>query len=322
MARALEERLAELTRLRQQPDSPQTAATLKKALANKNSVLVARAARLVGELELAELGEDLAAAFSPFMTNPSRTDKGCMAKTAIAEALYQIASERADIFVAGISWVQKEPVYGGSVDTAAQLRGHCAMGLVQIGYPEVTIRLAHLLADPAPEARLAAARALGYSGHPDGVPLLIHKVLTGDREPQVMGECCAALLALAPRGSLDLVAGLLRDDDPGLAEAAALALGESRLPEAFPILCQAWQEVRFTDTISTILLAIALLRSDESISYLMALLDQERTPVATAAIRALAIYRHDEKVRDQARERLEQRDEPALLRVLSTEFDR
>ncbi|MEH2465502.1 hypothetical protein [Nostoc sp.] len=41
--------------------------------------------------------------------------------------------------------------------------------------------LADLLTDPKPEARVAAAKAIAYTGNPQGVPLLRFKTRIGDR---------------------------------------------------------------------------------------------------------------------------------------------
>src|SRR5438093_736437 len=82
----------------------------------------------------------------------------------------------------------------------------------------------------------AAADAVGAAGRADGIPLLRYKALVGDADPQVLTECFAALLALAPSDSLAFVAPFLRHGDEAVSESAALALGQSRLEGAFPIL--------------------------------------------------------------------------------------
>ena len=58
----------------------------------------------------------------------------------------------------------------------------------------------------------------------------------GDREPEVLSESLCGLLAGAPKENLPLVSGYLDVDDIPVREAAILALGRSRLPEAFEVL--------------------------------------------------------------------------------------
>ncbi|WP_225852694.1 hypothetical protein, partial [Haemophilus parainfluenzae] len=90
----------------------------------------------------------------------------------------------------------------------AKLRGTCALGLVRMNYPMVMVELADLLADPEPEARIAAARAVAYSEQEWGIALLRLRMKVGDT-PTVLGECLAALLQLAPADSLALARSFL-----------------------------------------------------------------------------------------------------------------
>jgi HEAT repeat protein len=321
MARGIEEQLDALSRLRDEPDIRKVEDELRKALASHRNLLVARAARVAGELELVQLADALVAAFPRFMDDPGKSDKGCLAKTAIAEALYRLEAGCQELFQQGITYVQLEPVYGARVDTAAALRGHCAMALVSTGDPEVMIRLARLLADPEAEARLVAARAIGYSGRSDGVPLLIHKALSGDSDTGVLGECLASLLAIDAETSLDLVAGFLKSNDADVVEVAALALGESRLARALPLLRSAWQESISAETRKTLLVAIALLRRDEAVEHLLGLISEEPPRDAATAISALAAFGHDSNLVDEIRSRVEQRSERLLDQAFADAFE-
>ncbi|MGB8703262.1 MAG: HEAT repeat domain-containing protein, partial [Thermosynechococcaceae cyanobacterium] len=181
----------------------------------------------------------------------------------------------------------------GKTDTASGLRGCCAMGLVRMNYPEVMAELADLLADPESPARIAAARAIAYCGSSQGVPLLRLKVRTGDKDPQVLAECFAGLLQLAPAQSLALIAQFLAQPDEAIAEMAALALGESRVPEAFPVLHHCWQHTRYDNLKRTALLAIAMLRQDEALQFLLSLVAQGKPDEAQEAIAVLGIYKQD-----------------------------
>ena len=70
------------------------------------------------------------------------------------------------------------------------------------------VALADLLADPEPEARIGAARAIAYSENPLGVALLRLRIQVGDT-PAVLGECVAALLQLSVDNCLPLAAAFL-----------------------------------------------------------------------------------------------------------------
>ncbi|WP_088889993.1 hypothetical protein [Leptolyngbya ohadii] len=181
------------------------------------------------------------AAFDRFLIKPKDADPGCLAKQAIADTLYRLEYSDETLFLKGIHHVQPEPIWGGTTDTAPRLRGTCALGLVRMNYPQVMVELGDLLADPEPEARIGAARAIAYSENDQGVPLLRLRVRIGDTSP-VLSECLLALLQLAPSQSLPLVEDVLYARTAmalgavDQAEAAALALSESRLNEAFPIL--------------------------------------------------------------------------------------
>jgi len=300
--RSLEKELTAVYALREQPLSDQVVGELRRALARKNNHLVAAAAQVAGEREIAALEPDLMQAFGRFMTDPPRTDKGCAAKAAIAEALYQISASQEDLFLQGIRHVQLEPVYGGRQDTAARLRGVCAMALVRMGYPLVMIELAHLLADRELDARIAAVRAIAYGRGEAGVPLLRFKVLGGDDDPRALYECFGALLKLAPGTSLPFVAGFLDHANAAIAEGAALALGESRLSEAFGFLKTAWGSTFDPDRRNAVLLAIAMLRSEQALDFLLALVADAPLAVANEAVAALRIYERDEKVWRRVRE--------------------
>lgn len=290
----LEDQLSVLHALRTAPITEDTVDQLRQALANHNSHVIATVAEIIGEAELADLEPDLVAAFAAFMHNPAKTDPGCRAKTAIANALRVCECPAENVFLQGVHHVQMEPVWGGQVDTAAPLRGACALGLVQMRSRHTLLELAHLLADPESDARIAAARALAYTGDLASVPLLRFKVLTGDAHAAVLYECFLALLKLDVETSLPFVAEYLKSDDPAIAESAALALGESRQEDAFAVLRDAWEETFDTELRRTLLLALATLRSEAALDYLLDIVRNEARVHADAALQALRMYQRDE----------------------------
>ncbi|MEC4814927.1 MAG: hypothetical protein SAK29_16850 [Scytonema sp. PMC 1069.18] len=295
-SRKLEETLSTLAQIRDNPTSEEAIAILCQVLKSKYSVAVAQAAKMVGEFAIAQLISELVAAFARMMVKPVQTDPGCLAKKEIAETLYRLEYSDESLFLEGIHHVQMEPVWGGTEDTAAILRGVCALGLVRMNYPEVMNELADLLADPKPEARVGAAKAIAYTGNSQGVPLLRLKVRMGDKAPQVLSECFTALLQLAPTQSLPLVASFLDNPEEQVCELAALALGESRLYEAFHTLKTWWERTRNAELRRTGLLAIAMLRHDEAFEFLISLIHDDKSTDAKDAIAALSLYREDEEL--------------------------
>jgi HEAT repeat protein len=288
----------------------ETVGELQRALSSKVNHVVARAADIVGELIVTELESDLVDAFDRFMNNAAKIDPGCAAKTAIAEALYRMEAYQPDLLLQGIGHIQEEPVYGGKEDTAAKLRGICGLGLVRIHYPNVMILLAHLLADPEVDARISAARAIGYSGQAEGIPLLRFKALSGDPNPQVLCECFSSLIVLDPDPSLAFVAGFLQSDAAVFQEAAAVALGESQLVQALPFLETAWEDAVDAELRRTFLLGIALLRQERAIDFLLKLVAEGTQFRSQEALEALAIYREDSSIWVRVEEALESREEP------------
>lgn len=308
--RTLEQTLDELSRLRREADSETLTSELRRALKSKNCFVVARAAEIAGERGLAALAEDLVRAFDTFCVDPLETDKGCRAKTAIADALFRLEYDAEGIFLRGIRHVQLEPVWGGRQDTAVELRGISASGLVQTGYADVLSELAHLLADDAAPARAAALRALGYVPREGVVPLLRYKALIGDDDPLVQSECFSALLGQDPEASLPFVAEFL--DRGRFQEVAAIALGASRRIEALELL-EGWFERQFDSARRrTGLIAIATLRRDEAFHYLFELIASAEPPIATLAASAFEMYFEDERIRERVRESVEKRGDLEL----------
>jgi len=301
----LREAFERLSEVRKDPSSAESVAELQRVLARESSHAVAKAAAIVGEAGLEALVPDLASAFGRFLEGPARADQGCVAKTAVVEALLRLDIPDEDVLLRGIRHVQMEPVMGGSVDTAAELRGACALGLARTSRGDVLVELADLLADAEPSARAAAARAIGDHGRAAGVPLLRHKVRTGDAEPRVITECLISLLHLDPPGALPFVSGLLEPKavrvSEELTECAVAALGESRLAGAFSILRDWYPRAASRGLGRAALRAIAALRRDEAFDFLLSLVREGEPAAARDAVVALAVHR-DESLLARARE--------------------
>src|SRR5487761_1091623 len=159
--RSVSEKRAQLNALRDDLGSPQVKTALREALSDRSNRVVAKAAEMIGESGDKELEAELLAAYGRLLKNPVKTDPGCLGKTALAEALVKLQCHDLGFYRSGIQYEQPEPVWGGEDDTAAQLRGACAAGLVLCAsLLEALNRFAELLADPYKAARIGAARAL------------------------------------------------------------------------------------------------------------------------------------------------------------------
>lgn len=316
----LEDQLARLGELGREPDSAESRTALRRAISSRSNILAAKAARVAGAGGVRDLLDPLVEAFGRFMVNPTRNDKGCRAKTAIAHALAELGHMGQDVFLRGLHHVQMEPVYGGRVDTAAELRGACALGLARTGSPDACCELTRLLTDPEPQARIGAVRALTLVGDERAELLLRFRVLTGDPDADVAAECFSALIVLAPDRSIEFVAGFLGVDDAAVATNAAIALGESRRPEALDVLRRHWQQTVEVTARGLLLLPIALTRQDEALEFLLGVVADETMALAQGALTALRLYAGDTRQLRRIRERVVARGDAELTAALAAEL--
>jgi hypothetical protein len=317
-----EDALAAIHAIRQSPENYDLQQDLAPFLRHKSNHAIAAAAGAAEHLEAGTLTIDLAQAFEKLMRDPAKLDPGCKATTAIVQALIQLEDPAARVYFAGVRHVQWEGSFGPKVDAAAPLRGLCARGLARMGHPDALLECVTLLADPEVAARAGAIRAIADAGRPDGVLLLRLKALLGDKEIDVTGECFGALLSLDPAGSVDFVAKFLNSRTEGIGEQAALALGESRLEAAFEVLREAWEQGGVAEQRRTLLVAIAMLRSDDALEFLLSRLGEESGPVAADALAGLAFYARDEAVLARVEGIIRQRGDGALEAVFAREFSR
>ena len=316
---AFERKLEALRSLKN--ETPDKAATqLKKALKDKSNFLVSKAAAIVGELRLNALMPDLLAAFDGFMTDPVRTDPQCWAKNAIVRALKDLNHDDAAVYLRGIEHVQMEAVWGGTVDTAGTLRGACALALVSCSIDRQTLltRLIALLVDELP-VRLDAIAALGQVPGPDTVLLLRLKVLLGDKEPQVTGQCFDALLDMAPGESVDFVAKFLAAKDPDVRSEAAAALAASREPQAIEALKRCYADAA-VELKSMILQSLAGSRQAAGADFLLSIVEEGRPAEAAIALKSLAESRFREDFRGRAQATVRARAISALTQEFEKSF--
>ncbi len=303
-----EEALTALAELRRNPGSPQFQRQLASFLGHRSNLVVAKAARTAGELRIAELIPELAAAFHRLMANPAKLDKGCAAATAIVGALYSMDYESADVYLKGVRHIQMEASFGPPVNAAAQLRADSALGLVQTRHPDAVFEVVRLLADKEPRVRAAAARALGSLVGETGELLLLLKALTGDSDPDVLAECFSGMLASGTERSLSFV--------------AALSLGASRLSGAIDVLREKWERTVQGSMRRVLLLALATARQDSALDFLLSLVANGEPPIAVEVIQALRTYRNEERVRVALEQTVDRRADRQLRGAFHAEFRR
>lgn len=315
MPRTVQQRIAELRAL--DAAAPASRDKIRAAVASPAGLLVAAAASLVEEHRLEPIVPELAPAFERLCEDPVKRDPGCRGKLAIARALHALDHWEDRVFVAGLTYVQREG-WGGD-DTAAELRGVCGLAHAHFARADALDVLAGLLGDRERTTRLAAAQALGDAGRPDATALLRFKVLLGDEEPQVLAACLESLFALARDASYGFVVRLLAAHDER-AEVAALALGQGRFAAAFDELaawcigCTPEQRHRIG------YLALALLRTEAATAYLLEAIGTHGRVDAVAAARALATFKDDAAVAERVRAAARLQKDAAARREIAEQF--
>jgi HEAT repeat protein len=279
---------------------------LSKALSAKFNLVVAKAARIAGEARVTQAKDDLAAAFHRLLPRGAATDKACAALTAIARALFALDYDEPELYRAGIRHFQLEASFGPPVDTAAELRAVCAMGLVNTRDSGKLRAIVDLLADPEWQARAGAVRALAAEGSEAAALLLRLKALTGDKETEVTADCFAGLLDVEGAAALPLIQQFAQSRNEAISEAALLSLGASRKPEAIEWLKTRFREVAGAHARKSILLALASSRTEPAIAFLLEIIRAGSEQTSAAAVAAMEIHR-DERFRELLAEALKTR---------------
>ncbi|MBS2025614.1 MAG: HEAT repeat domain-containing protein [Deltaproteobacteria bacterium] len=304
----------ELAQLKANPD----ARAIATALASAHSRVVAAAAELIKARQLSEYTAALQSAYARFLVDPVKRDPGCRAKLAILEALDFTESMSEDPFLSATSLQQLEAAWGPPVDTAAGCRGRAILALARIGHQDAVPLAGLLLADDLHLVRVAAADALGHSGVRAAAGVLLHKLETGDEEPEVVLACMSGALALVPELMLGRLAAQLADGSDEGKEVAALALGQSNRPDALRVLVDAAEATVMSSDRAVILRAMGLHRSDAALEALLKFIAGDNLADARAAVRALATRRFEAGVRQRVQHEL--RGRPELERELAESF--
>ncbi len=151
--KTIDEKLSALDALAAEGDPSTQLARIQDTLDDWHYRVVAKATRLAADGLFYEAVPNLMAAYPRFLEQPGKRDSNCLAKKAIVRALVDLECNDTAFFLAGLRYRQQEPVWGGVIDTAVEVRCSCAMGLVATGYARALVELTALFHDPEAEAR-------------------------------------------------------------------------------------------------------------------------------------------------------------------------
>ena len=314
--RGFDEQMEALEALKgREPDADATA-LIKKSLANRSNFLVAKAARLAEEAALMDLLPDLLAAYDRFFTNAEKTDPQCWAKNALSRVLAKFECRDKDVFLRGLKHHQMEPTWGGKSDTAGTLRSNCAHALIAcngLDNQELLVILLEPLVDEDKSVRVETVRALAQLGEL-AVPVLRLRALIRSEEPEVLGQCFSALLAIERDAAIPFVSRFLEAGDDTAGE-AAFALAETRSPAALAALFHRQKDSADDWFTGVLLSALALTRLPEGVDFLMGIIEGEQRE-APAAIEALSRIATNEEIRSRLEKAVDETGSARLQKAL------
>jgi len=149
------------------------------------------------------------------------------------------------------------------------------------------------------------------------VPVLRLKAMIHSQppeEPEVLGQCFSALLAIERDAAIPFVARYLEAGDDPSGE-AAFALAETRSPAALAVLLNRQKDVADEWFSGVLLSAIALTRLPEAMDFLIGLIEREERE-APRAIEALGRAAMSDELRARLVGAVEATGSPRLLKAL------
>ena len=184
--------------------------------------------------------------------------------------------------------------WGTLTDTAAPLRGICALGYVQCDVKDMDVlrRMISLLHDRELLPRVAAARAITKLGIKAASLVLRLRAELGADEPELLGACYSGVLRIEGPSALEWARQFTRVEDEAGAE-AAMAISETHTPEGFRVLQDCYTAAEDPWFRKALLSAIALTRQQEATDWLLGLVEKSPREAAHAqdALCLAAVYR-------------------------------
>jgi HEAT repeat protein len=300
---------------------------IRKALTDANAFVIGAAAAIAARRAFEDLVPDLLLAydrlFDPTPDDPDLSlDPLADGKRAIVAALVELDYREPEPFLRGLDHVQREPVYGGKVDVARELRCACTEALVACFIdPDVLLaRLVARLVDRETIVRIAAVRAVGAIGTTASSLLLRLKACSSDAEPEVTGYCFRALLAMHAADAIPFVAGFMRAEPEADRIEAASALAESREPAAFAAVRSAWDDPSALSLRRGIVVALGASPLAEAADFLLEVVADGSRDIAIAALEALGTSRFASDVRERAQRTASATGDAAIARGFASAF--
>jgi HEAT repeat protein len=149
--------------------------------------------------------------------------------------------------------------------------------------------------------RVDTVRAIAQIGGDEAALLLRLKAYAGDEEPQVLGECFAAILDREPDAAVAFIAPFLVDDDDEVKAGAASALALARDPAALEHLTRFLETTRSPELRTAAVVACAASPQIGIVDLLFTIVGGDDRRLAATAIRALGESRFRNQVRERAR---------------------
>jgi len=314
---ALRERLRTLEELREAPPSAERDQAVRAAIEADESRIVAKAAALAREHGIDVALATLEERFAWFAERGPKRDPGCVAKLALVELIDDRELPIVDLLCTGASFVQPEPVWGSTEDTAGALRGQSTLALVHLRSSHAPGAIVARLAASTPVERRVGVEALCTWADPLWTPALLRfRLAVGEADPDVRMDLYGGLIEFDREGTLPLLQETLRSGSADEAEAAALALGAARVEEALEWLVEAVRSPLRRRQAPTMIAAVALLRLPRSVEALIGFVRTQRWTDARVALEALEPYLDDDDMARRVEEAAAANADPAVAEGL------
>ena len=322
--RRVEDELLQLGLLRHPDKSDaQVAAALQKALRDPVNAMAAKAADVAAHRKMVQLIPDMLLSYDRLFRDPVKRDPQCVAKNAIAKALKDLAYGESAPFLRGLRHVQMEPVWGGEQDSAAALRGTCAVALVNcldIPVDAILVELVDAITDSVARVREDAVKAVVQLGARESILLLRLKARVGDEDPAITGLALEGILRLEGEGAIQFVGRFLEAQIEEVRDQAALALGASRLPGAIELLREQWHNKIRSLSDYGILNGLSLSRLESALEFLLGIIRNGRMREAIDAMKVLDIHRGSPDIVERVAAAVRDRPEPEIQVQFEREF--
>lgn len=317
----VERRLTELRQAEEQ-SLEECGRVARDLIGHRSSILVGAAARVLLKYDLTCDHQILRDAYERFLVDPTETDKGCRAKLPLCEVLTARDFEDPDFYIAGMKYVQMDPAYGDPEDSAPNLRGLHAYGLIGCRFVTWTAVMPHLvdlLNDSTEISRAHAARAISEHGSPAAVWLLRHHVQRNEFSSDVVGECMTGMMKNDGDNpdTLNFVGSFLFGDDAIAAEAAE-ALCQSRTPQALKTVINVCETPRYP-ILEAALLSLSICRETMATDYLLSLIRSGESR-GVVALKSMAPNRYYPDILRQVTEAVAASNSPLLEQTFRKHF--